>query len=166
MDLFSRLPAEICMQTIIEVEPAATIGLLIRASPIMLRQYVLDRHIIARGIPKNIFSISTIGSLLQDALAVLHLSHKSTKPLRPEHPFLSSWISMGFQDPLKVSNKPFTVRLYQLIRRVILLIETSGEKNRTVGVGACTSLLETLHFILAIALPKSFCASSRGRSII
>jgi hypothetical protein len=73
MDFFSRLPATIRIQILIDLGSPACIRRLIKASPTMLQQYSIHRQIVVREILRELNSLDKTGGLLQDAMALAYL---------------------------------------------------------------------------------------------
>ncbi|KAF5549355.1 hypothetical protein FMEXI_4342 [Fusarium mexicanum] len=79
MDFFSRLPATIRIQILIDLGSPACIRRLIKASPTMLQQYIVHRHIIVREVLRELISLDKTGGLLQNAMALLYLADLDPK---------------------------------------------------------------------------------------
>ncbi|KAF5564698.1 hypothetical protein FPHYL_4555 [Fusarium phyllophilum] len=80
MDFFSRLPATIRMQILIDLGSPACIRRLIRASPTMLQQHTVDRHIVVQEVLRKLTSLDKTQGLFQDAMALLYLADRN-----PQH---------------------------------------------------------------------------------
>lgn len=149
MDFLSQLPAPIRTRILIDLGSPACIGRLIRASPTMLQQYIVDRHIIVREVLKEITSLDKAGGLLQDAMALLYLADLDPKQFAGERR-ISGWYSyfngqfymsgcgpwdkqrakftrhyenQNFPNALENSEKPTQLKIYRLISQMIIRIE-------------------------------------------
>ncbi|KAF5635987.1 hypothetical protein F52700_5301 [Fusarium sp. NRRL 52700] len=143
MDFFSRLPATIRIQILIDLGSPACISRLIKASPTMLQQYTVHRHIIVREVLRELTSLDKTGGLLQDAMALLYLAELDPKLYtrqkqrrlctlffssapedKEEADFLRHYKEQNFPNPLdKNSEKPTQLRVYRLIRQMIIRIK-------------------------------------------
>ncbi|KAF5636735.1 uncharacterized protein FTJAE_5931 [Fusarium tjaetaba] len=147
MDFFSRLPATIRIQILIDLGSPACIRRLIKASPTMLQQYTVHRHVVVREVLSELTSLDQTGGLLQDAMALLYLA--DLEPIRyprqkwlyifmhtvdlrrnkQEYDLFFHYEKQNFPNPLESSDKPTQLRVYQLISQIIICIEDYRRKE-------------------------------------
>ncbi|KAL3601165.1 hypothetical protein FPOAC2_05420 [Fusarium poae] len=94
---------------------------LIRASPTMLWQYTTDRYSIARDILRPILALDDAGTILQDALIVVHSRNHDVR-LDTDYD-LSRLLARDRPDPVAQKDKDMTVKLYRTISFAICWIE-------------------------------------------
>ncbi|KAF4973081.1 hypothetical protein FSARC_512 [Fusarium sarcochroum] len=130
MDFFSRLPDLARTEIIIHVESEASIMKLIRASPTMLCHYTIYRQSIMRGILVNILAVDTTGSILQDAMAIMHLPPLNTTPPFPSiRNVIQQRIEQSFPNSLSQLDRATILNLYRLFSRIISFIEDYLSKS-------------------------------------
>ncbi|KAJ3534300.1 hypothetical protein NM208_g7598 [Fusarium decemcellulare] len=129
MDPFPRLPPEICIMIMVNIESQTSIMDLIHASPVMCSQYIGNKKSIIRQILANIMSGRLNEDILQDALGILHFpSHSYDNHLLIRH-HVVQWIAKGIPDPFSQSqpqslDEDNTIsKVHCIFSRTILFIE-------------------------------------------
>ncbi|KAL3599996.1 hypothetical protein FPOAC2_04225 [Fusarium poae] len=122
-DPFTKLPAELRLRVIMSTNCTTTISQLIRASPSMLQQYLMDRRYIQRHI------IDYDEDMMQDAMAIILIPHwPITSKEEPDEDIvkraravLEDW-SNG-QLPHPTQHDHATSQLNELHNRILVLAE-------------------------------------------
>ncbi|KAK2057714.1 hypothetical protein LY76DRAFT_573926 [Colletotrichum caudatum] len=124
MDPFKRLPAELCVEIMVSICCQPTIFQLIKASPVMLRQYTTSK----RYIIKRLLATEFDTNMVQDAMGILLFPSKSMshfKDLYRAH--YRSWATKQFADPLhqhlQGQDQDFLDMINKLYRGLMFFIE-------------------------------------------
>ncbi|KAM5374237.1 hypothetical protein ACJZ2D_006562 [Fusarium nematophilum] len=159
MDSFSKLPSLVLTNIIIHVESERGILQLIRASPVLLANYVRYRRTIMRHRLNNILAIDSNGAILQDAQAIIHfpsVDERSSMPLSSVPAIfqtLSLWGDKAFANPLAQSDQGDITKLYRFFSRLITFIEDylakaldSFPPRAYLALPDLTSVVPTMYF--------------------